>query len=66
MYQPFNGWAEQNPQDWWTATYSSIKEVVVKSGVKSSEIKGIGLSGQMHGSPEVNDALLQVMLEVLK
>lgn len=49
MYQPKNGWAEQNPMDWWTATYSSIREVIEKSGVSSEDIKGIGLSGQMHG-----------------
>lgn len=49
MYQPQNGWAEQDPNDWWVATYTSINEVIAKSGVKPSEIKGIGLSGQMHG-----------------
>jgi xylulokinase len=49
LYQPHNGWAEQDPQDWWAATYSGIKYVIQKSGVKAAEIKGIGLSGQMHG-----------------
>lgn len=49
MYQPQNGWAEQDPNDWWIATYTSIKEVLAKSGIKPSEVKGIGLSGQMHG-----------------
>lgn len=49
MYQPKIGWAEQDPEDWWQATYSSIKAVVEKSGVSPSDVKGIGLSGQMHG-----------------
>lgn len=49
LYQPQNGWAEQDPNDWWVATYKSINEVIIKSGVSSKEIKGIGLSGQMHG-----------------
>ncbi len=49
MYQPQNGWAEQDPSDWWTATYTSINEVLIKSGIRSSDITGIGLSGQMHG-----------------
>jgi hypothetical protein len=49
LYQPQNGWAEQDPQDWWNAVAVSIKNVIAKSGVNASEIKGIGLSGQMHG-----------------
>jgi xylulokinase len=49
MYQPKVGWAEQNPEDWWNATASTIKDVLVKSGVNAEDVKGIGLSGQMHG-----------------
>ncbi len=49
MYQPKNGWAEQNPQDWWNATVETLQVVTAKSGVKAEEIKGVGLSGQMHG-----------------
>ncbi len=47
---PKPGWAEQNPEDWWQALKSSIKKLIEDSGVKSSDVKGIGLSGQMHGS----------------
>lgn len=49
MYQPQIGWAEQNPDDWWRATVNSIATVVMNSGVDKNDIKGIGLSGQMHG-----------------
>jgi xylulokinase len=49
MQQPKAGWAEQNPADWWNAVVESIRAVLAKSGVRSSYIKGIGLSGQMHG-----------------
>ena len=49
LYQPENGWAEQDPADWWHATHNSIKYVIDKSGIKASEIAGVGLSGQMHG-----------------
>lgn len=49
LYQPFNGWAEQDPHDWWSATYEGIKYVIQKSGINASDMKGIGLSGQMHG-----------------
>ena len=49
LYQPKAGWAEQNPEDWWNAVKGSIADVIAKSGIDSSEIAGIGLSGQMHG-----------------
>lgn len=50
MYQPRNGWAEQNPKDWRTAVLNTVKRVVSLSGVQPEEVTGIGLSGQMHGS----------------
>lgn len=49
LFQPHNGWAEQNPTDWVKATLESIKNVVNTSGVNGKNIKSIGLSGQMHG-----------------
>ncbi|NLC78188.1 MAG: xylulokinase [Ruminococcaceae bacterium] len=49
MYQPQNGWAEQAPSDWWNAAASTTSEVIKKSGVSAADIKGVGISGQMHG-----------------
>ena len=49
MYQPQNGWAEQKPEDWREAALETITRVVKESGVDKDEIKGIGISGQMHG-----------------
>ena len=43
-------WAEQDPEDWWRATVSTIRAVLRESDVDPSEIKGLGLSGQMHGA----------------
>lgn len=42
-------WSEQEPEDWWTATIESVQGVIAKAGINGAEIKGIGLSGQMHG-----------------
>jgi xylulokinase len=47
---PKPGWSEQNPEDWWTATQLATKSVLKKSKTKPTEIRAIGLSGQMHGS----------------
>lgn len=49
MYQPQNGYAEQDPKDWYSAAIATIKGVLEKSGVSGSDVVGIGLSGQMHG-----------------
>lgn len=50
LYSPRPQWSEQDPHDWRDATFATIKEVLEKSGVDPAEIRGVGLSGQMHGS----------------
>jgi xylulokinase len=49
-YHPKPGWSEQEPADWWRSTVQSTRQAIGKAGIKPDEIKGIGLSGQMHGS----------------
>ena len=41
---PRPGWAEQDPEDWWTGA-----RAVLDALGDAGEIAGIGLSGQMHG-----------------
>jgi xylulokinase len=47
---PGPAWAEQDPVDWWQAALSAVKTVMADSGVAASDIRAIGLSGQMHGA----------------
>ena len=49
MYQPKNGYAEQDPADWANAMINTIKAVMTKSGVNKEDVAGVGISGQMHG-----------------
>ena len=42
-------WSEQNPEDWWNATASSIARVLNGANGSSQSIAAIGLTGQMHG-----------------
>lgn len=44
---PNAGWSEQNPEDWWNAFVSGVKELII--GVEAKDIAGIGAGGQMHG-----------------
>jgi len=55
MYQPHNGWAEQDPQDWWNAVCKTCKIIIQKSKIDPKNINGIGLTGQMHGLVMLDD-----------
>lgn len=43
------GWAEQNPLEWWINLKLANESVLQKSGVNAEDIKGIGITWQMHG-----------------
>src|SRR5262252_2454233 len=42
-------WAEQRPENWWEAAQRAIRGVLEQAGVNGDAVRGIGLSGQMHG-----------------
>ncbi|NYJ26644.1 xylulokinase [Muricauda sp. ARW1Y1] len=44
-----SGWAEQDPQRWWQNLCKTTQNLISKSNINKSEIKGIGISYQMHG-----------------
>lgn len=43
------GWAEQDPETWWSNMKLSISECTSKLGKRKDEIGAIGISYQMHG-----------------
>src|SRR5207248_6337984 len=54
LSMPRPGWAEQDPDDWWRAAQAALESLPV------DEVRGIGLSGQMHGLVAL-DADLRVL-----
>ena len=42
-------WAEQRPDNWWSAAVEAIRRALAEAHIPGREIRGIGLSGQMHG-----------------
>jgi xylulokinase len=42
-------WTEQHPELWWQATVTSLRQVLAQTGVDPAEVKGMALTGQMHG-----------------
>jgi xylulokinase len=49
-------WSEQNPQDWWQGTVSSVRAALDQAGLPGAAITAIGLTGQMHGLVLLNRA----------
>ena len=46
---PQTGWAEQDPEDWWSACQQAT-HAVLREGGAAGRVAAIGLSGQMHGA----------------
>src|SRR6202167_3816977 len=49
-------WAEQRPENWWEAAGQAIRGVLAQAGVPGAQVRGIGLSGQMHGLVVLDNA----------
>jgi xylulokinase len=49
-------WAEQRPENWWDASLQAIRGVLAQAGVSGAQVRGIGLSGQMHGLVILDEA----------
>lgn len=47
---PKQSWAQQWPDVWEKATYTTIKNVIKKSGIEPKQIKGVGISSLYGGS----------------
>ncbi|MFG6462961.1 xylulokinase [Roseateles sp. DXS20W] len=43
-------WSEQHPADWWTATQAAVAQLRNAHPAEFAQVRGIGLSGQMHGA----------------
>lgn len=55
IYEMENGGVEQKAEDWWNAVCSSTKELLRRTTIQPSQIKGIAFSSQMQGSVIVDN-----------
>ncbi len=42
-------WAEQRPENWADASFHAIRGALAAAGITGDQVRGVGLSGQMHG-----------------
>ena len=49
-------WAEQDPELWWDSVCQATKNLLKQTGLDGTDIKGIGISYQMHGLVLVDKA----------
>jgi len=48
--RPHPGWSEQDPDSWWNACLAVLDGLAADHPKEMAAVKGIGLSGQMHGA----------------
>src|SRR3982750_4051113 len=55
LSRPYPLWSEQDPRDWWTATLAALGQLRAAEPARYAAVRGIGLSGQMHGATLLDD-----------
>jgi xylulokinase len=65
LYAPRLLWTEQEPEEWWEVICKAIKSLLSKASINSSEIIGIGLSGQMHGLVSLDKQMKSIRPAIL-
>lgn len=50
LARPAPGQCEQNPEDWWQAMLDALDALRARAPEALAAVRGIGLSGQMHGA----------------
>ena len=46
---PRPGWAEQDPETWWTHTQRAVRRALDAGGVDGADVGAVGVAYQMHG-----------------
>lgn len=46
VYYPHEGWAEQNPEEWWKAVCTVVRRIIASAEIAPEDIAGVGIDGQ--------------------
>ena len=55
LSRPHPGWSEQDPAHWIKATEEAVGKLKRSHGSELAAVRGIGLSGHMHGATLIDD-----------
>ncbi len=55
LSNPHPGWSEQEPKDWERATDAAVLKLRASNPKELAAVRGIGLSGHMHGATLIDD-----------
>ena len=55
MDTPMPGWAEQDPNDWYTYAKQATHDILASTGIDPREVKAVGIGYQMHGLVVVDE-----------
>ncbi len=50
QHRPRPTWSEQHPADWWAEVESAVAQLRAQAPAAWAQVRGIGLSGHMHGA----------------
>lgn len=59
-HSPRSGWSEQNPQDWWDALCTTIKQTLTQADIQAGQVDSVAFSAGAH-TPVLVDASGQVI-----
>ncbi len=65
LSSPNVGWAEEDPDDWWTNVTKIIPELLAQAGVPAESIKAVGVTGMLPAlvSLDENDAIIRPAIQ---
>ena len=55
VYYPEQGWAEQDPDEWWSQICAGIREILDSSDISAEDIAGVGVDGQSWSAIPVDE-----------
>ena len=47
LHAPHQGWAEEDPEEWWANVAALVPELIAAAGVNPADIAGVGVTGML-------------------
>ena len=61
QHYPREGWVEHDPMEIYSSQYAVMMEVIAKSGVEVSDIRGIGITTSLNTVPKIISVQISCM-----